>query len=153
MTDKEFKELCEWCKTILKKEQIIIRDDEILLEFDDFSLAISKEDGEVLRYDDNCNVFYKTIFSDAEPEEIKKYIRQVLGLFTWEDLLEWVENLKNNRVKVINYNDNSGKKVISFYSPAIDLKFYDGGDIYTFAGCLRGNRTPAQMKSIIENLL
>ena len=71
----------------------------------------------------------------------------------WKKLCEWAESLKNNKVKVIDYNDHSGERFISFYSPAIDLKFYKGGDIYTFAGCLRGKRSTKQIKAIITNLL
>ena len=71
----------------------------------------------------------------------------------WSELCDWAESLKNNKVEVIDYNDNSGKRIISFYGVDDDLRFYKDGDIYVNIGCLRGRRTPAQIKAIITNLL
>ena len=71
----------------------------------------------------------------------------------WSELCDWVKSLKINRVKVIDYNDNSGERLIVFYGAEDDLRFYKDGDIYVNIGCLRGRRTPAQIKAIITNLL
>lgn len=69
----------------------------------------------------------------------------------FKELCEWAKSLKNNRIKIIDYNYN--KRFISFRGPSVKLRFYKGGYIYTTIGCLRRNRTPEQMKAIITNLL
>lgn len=69
----------------------------------------------------------------------------------WKELCNWAESLKNNRIKIIDYNYN--KRFISFCGPSVKLRFYKGGYIYTAIGCLRRNRTSQQIKTIIENLL
>lgn len=71
----------------------------------------------------------------------------------WNELCDWVKSLKINRVKAIDYNDKSGERLIVFYGAEDDLRFYKDGDIYVNIGCLRGRRTPEQIKAIIENLL
>lgn len=63
----------------------------------------------------------------------------------WKELCEWAESLKNDKVEVIeNIVIDSGSEC---------LIFDKSGNIHCLFDTVAYNRTPAQIKSIIENLL
>lgn len=77
----------------------------------------------------------------------------------WKELCEWAKNLKTDRVFVCQRTENDIVKYMYItirdaYTEPLDI--YQDGSIYYANGydcVIVNNRTPAQLKSIIENLL
>lgn len=71
----------------------------------------------------------------------------------WKELCEWAKSLNNEDVYVHTNKELSIKEWISVGGyPAENLGFFKNGLILG-ENIISENRTPAQMKSIIENLL
>lgn len=66
---------------------------------------------------------------------------------TWEELCEWVK--ENPQYNLIMSDD---KKEIGYYGICVSMDFFDNGEVAADGGLLVKNRTPSQIKTIIENL-
>jgi hypothetical protein len=78
----------------------------------------------------------------------------------WKELCEWAEKLGSKRI-VVGYNEFVGEKSIYIYSVGVNffcsdkigLVIQQDGSISNGRTYIAKNRTPQQIKSIIENLL